>query len=65
MREIKLEKTDRGIMAHWLVCGHPDRDIVRLFDTHVLPTPYTSLSDLDGVVAIIARLNPEHSVSKL
>lgn len=56
---------DRGQdcwFAAFLVDGKPDAEIVRLFDTHEIPTPFTLRTDVSEVRAALANLNPEATV---
>jgi hypothetical protein len=65
MKEIRLHITNKGIMAHWLNDEKPDSEIVRLFETHILPTAWynTDRATVDRARAEIAKLNPGHLVS--
>ena len=56
-REILLQNTAKGIVAHNLVNGQPDPAIVRLFGTHILPTAYRS-GDALTIQETISQLNP-------
>ena len=58
-----LQRTSQGIVAiHLEHNGTPDREVRRLFGTHILPTAYTQYADLDKVYAAIKALNPNKLV---
>lgn len=60
--EIMLVVTGQGIMAHWLTSGQPDPEIVGLFGTHIIPTPYLGASAMPKAIEEIKRLNPGYTV---
>jgi hypothetical protein len=62
-KEIMLVVTGQGIMAHWLVSGQPDPEIVKAFGTNIIPTPYIGASTMPKAIKEIERLNPDHKVS--
>jgi hypothetical protein len=64
-REIMLQKTTAGILAHNFHQGRPDAEVVDLFGTHIIPTAFTAAADMDHVMREIKRLNPGHVVSIL
>ena len=59
-KEIMLQNTAQGIVAHFLSKGAADEEIKELFETHILPTAF-----LDMTVAAdeIKKLNPDYTVS--
>ena len=59
---IKLEATGYNV-AHFEEDGSPDRLIVDLFGTNVLPTGFTTRADSDVVAAKLQKLNPDYAVS--
>jgi aspartate carbamoyltransferase regulatory subunit len=55
----------RRIKQGYVVDYSKTRDAVRiysLFNTVILPTPYTAQANVDTVLAAIAKLNPEYNV---
>ena len=61
--EIMLVNTVDGIMAHWLKRGNPDPEIVELFGTHIVPTPYITADSMPRAKKEIEKLNPGYVVS--
>jgi hypothetical protein len=62
--EIVLQNTAKGIVAHWYDRkGEPDQEIINLFGTHIIPTPYMNVDTMPEVVKIIKKLNPGYVVS--
>lgn len=61
-REILLQNTAKGVIAHHLVDGRPDPEIVCLFGTHILPTANLS-GDALTMQETISQLNPGVLVS--
>lgn len=64
-REILLQHTADGLVAHWLVNGRPDPEVVRIMGTHILPTPYIDVDYMADAVRHIRRLNPGVRVSAI
>lgn len=64
-KEIKLQTTADGIMAHYLVSGKPDEEVVRLFGTHIIPTAFTNACSMPRATLEIERLNPDYVVSSI
>lgn len=62
MKEIKLQLTADGIMAHNFVDGRPDAEIVNLFGTHILPTAFYSATSVAKALKEIRILNPDATV---
>ena len=63
-KEIMLQNTMSGLHAHFLINGRPNSEIVRLFGTHILPTPFIgSDTTMDRAAAEIAKLNPGYVIS--
>jgi hypothetical protein len=62
-KEIMLQNTAAGIMAHWMSNGRPDAETVRLFGTHIIPTAYTSTASMARVADEIKKRNPGYTVS--
>ena len=42
---------------HWLA-KHSDPEVLRLFETDTIPTPFTAYADRDEVLQTIQTLNP-------
>lgn len=63
-RELRVERTAKGYVVHHLLGNRPDQNVITYFGTHILPTPFTALSDFDGVLAKIRKLNPDCIVSR-
>lgn len=61
--EIMLQNTAQGIMAHFLVNGEPDPQIIAAIETHIIPTPYTKASSMPEAIRAISKLNPGYVVS--
>ena len=61
-KEIMLQNTADGIMAHNLVNGQPDGEIVRLFGTHILPTAFYG-DTMAEAVREIGECNPGVRIS--
>lgn len=53
---IRLELTNGQWIAHHM--GPHSDDIVQLFGTDKIPTPYTGATSLGTVVAALSKLNP-------
>ena len=64
-REILLQVTAHGLMAHWLCSGKPNPEIVGLFGTHILPTAWLSADWMPEAIDEIRRLNPGVHVSSI
>jgi len=62
-KEIMLQNTRTGIMAHWMRNGEPDAEVVALLGTHILPTAYTAAMDMTTAAKKIRALNPGYTVS--
>jgi hypothetical protein len=60
MDTIELFKTDQGWMARF--SGLCEREIVRLFQTNVIPTPFTVDANAYDVLSEIAKRNPDANV---
>jgi hypothetical protein len=65
-KEILLQNTAKAIVAHFLINGEPEAEIVSLFGTHILPTSRIACrttDDADTFRKEIAKLNPGYCVS--
>lgn len=58
MKEIVITRSTKGFMAHSYVDDHPDPQVISLFGTHILPTPFTLQANPHMVIAKIKALNP-------
>ena len=64
--EIMLQNTSKGLMAHFFdKKGNPDPDIIELFGTPILPTPYLGVDSMPEAVRQIKKLNPDYIVSSV
>ncbi len=59
---IHFDPESGNINAENLVNGNPDPEVLRLFGTHILPTPYTNPTRLEYVQYQIQHLNPDANV---
>jgi len=60
---ISLQRTPSGWVASFYISGQPDAEIVKLFGTHSLPTPFTENAPYKEVSEAIERVNPAHWVT--
>ena len=61
--EIMLVNTDQGIMCHFLNYGEPDKEIVSLFGTHIIPSAFTGAGTMQEAAKVIEKKNPGYVVS--
>lgn len=60
---IRLSNSRTGWLAEHLDArGKPDENIISLFGTNILPTPFTHLAGWKVIFSEISRLNPEKNV---
>ncbi|MYC06455.1 MAG: hypothetical protein F4X57_04675 [Chloroflexi bacterium] len=62
-REIKVVQQDDGWHTEHLIDGAPDQQLIRLFGTNVIPTPWAADADRDAVVEDLSVRNPNSTVS--
>lgn len=62
-REIKAVQKDDAWYTEHLIDGEPDQQLVSLFGTNVIPTPWSSDTDRDKVVEELTVRNPNSTVS--
>lgn len=62
-REIKVVQGDDGWQTEHLIDGEPDAQMMKLFGTNVIPTPWAADTDRDAVVAELSDRNPNSTVS--
>ena len=62
-REIKVVQQDGAWHTEHLIDGAPDQQLVKLFGTNVIPTPWSSETDRDVVVDELSVRNPNSKVS--
>ena len=62
-REIKVVEQDGNWFTEHLIDGEPDQQLVKLFGTNVIPTPWSSDTSRDSVVEDLSVRNPNSSVS--
>ena len=61
-REIKVVQQDDKWLTEHSVDGEPDRQLIKLFGTNTIPTPWSSDTDRDDVVQELAVRNPNSGV---
>lgn len=59
---MRIERNATGYVVTELINGVPNPELVSLFGTATLPTPFTSAAAPEEVVARIKVLNPESEV---
>ena len=62
-RKINVVERDGKWLTEHVVDGSPDEQLVRLFGTNVIPTPWSADKSRDEVVEELAVRNPNSSVS--
>jgi len=63
MKTIRLTNSSIGWLAEHLDNQRrPDEEVIALFGTNILPTPFTHLAGWKVVFSEISRLNPEKNV---
>ena len=62
-REIKVVQEDGSWFTEHLIDGEPDQQLVNLFGTNVIPTPWSEDTDRDAVVEDLSVRNPNSTVS--
>lgn len=62
-REIKVVEQDGNWVTEHLIDGEPDQQLVKLFGTNVIPTPWSSDTDRGSVVEDLSVRNPNSTVS--
>ncbi|MCY4580467.1 MAG: hypothetical protein OXD31_15660 [Chloroflexi bacterium] len=62
-REIKVVQQDDAWYTEHLIDGEPDQQLIKLFGTNVIPTPWSSDSDKSTVMEELTVRNPNSSVS--
>ena len=62
-REIKVVQQDGNWLTEHQIDGEPDQQLVKLFGTNVIPTPWSSDTDRDLVVQELSVRNPNSTVS--
>ena len=62
-REIKVVQQDDAWYTEHLIEGEPDQQLIKLFGTNVIPTPWSSDSDKSTVMEELTVRNPNSSVS--
>ncbi len=59
---VKKDHEAKAYTASFYVDGEYDLEIVGLFGTHIIPTPFTLNANPATVVATISQKNPGHDV---
>ena len=62
-REIKVVQQDGSWLTEHLIDGEPDQQLIKLFGTNVIPTPWSSDTDRGNVVEELTVRNPNSNVS--
>ena len=62
-REIKVVERDGEWLTEHAVDGSPDEQLIRLFGTNTIPTPWSADKSREEVVEELAVRNPNSSVS--
>lgn len=62
-REIKVVRKDDGWFTEHLIDGKPDQQLIKLFGTNVIPTPWSSDTDKGSVVEDLTVRNPNSNVT--
>ncbi len=62
-REIKVVQKDESWFTEHLIDGEPDGQLIKLFGTNVIPTPWSSDTDRGSVVEDLTVRNPNSKVS--
>ena len=62
-REIKVVEQDDGWCTEHLIDGEPDQQLIKLFGTNVIPTPWSADTDRDHVTQELSVRNPNSTVS--
>ena len=62
-REIKVVQKDGSWFTEHLIDGEPDQQLIKLFGTNVIPTPWSSDADRGSVVEELTVRNPNSKVS--
>ena len=61
-REINLEKSGARWTTVHIVEGEPDSQLIKIFGTHIIPTPFPSNMDREAVVEALSARNPNSTV---
>jgi hypothetical protein len=62
-REIKVVQKNGSWATEHIVDGQPDKQLIKMFGTHIVPTPWSSDTDRQTVVNELAIRNPNSKVS--
>ena len=62
-REIKVVQQDESWFTEHLIDGEPDQQLIKLFGTNVIPTPWPSDTDRGSVVEELTVRNPNSKVN--
>ena len=62
MKKMIIFKHINCIAAECLNNDKPDLEIVKLFNTHILPLPYTPMADLNEVKKSLEKLHPDKNI---
>ena len=58
MKEMRVYLEGRSWVVAKYIDGEPDRSVVDLFGTHVLPTPYLAAMSGQDVIGKLQSINP-------
>ncbi len=62
-REIKVVNKDGKWFTEHLIDGEPDQQLIKLFGTNTIPTPWSSDSSAEEVIGELSVRNPNSTVS--
>ena len=62
-REIKVVQKEEGWFTEHLIDGEPDSQLIKLFGTNVIPTPWAADTDQAQVIEDLSVRNPNSTVS--
>ena len=61
-REINVEKNDTRWTTVHIVDGKPDSQLINIFATHIIPTPFPIDMDKNAVIEELSVRNPNSDV---
>ena len=61
-REINVEKNDTRWTTVHIVDGKPDSQLINIFGTHIIPTPFPIDMDRNAVIEELSVRNPNSDV---
>ena len=61
-REISVEKSDTRWTTVHIVDGEPDSQLIKIFGTHIIPTPFPTAMEKGAVIEELSVRNPNSTV---